>query len=111
MQSFSYFLNLIQLSILYWKLIISMVYPIFLQYSLQTRKCEKNVCKLLFLTLNAVEFYHHFIALYIFITNLFLDVKMNHVRGAVSIRNMAQGSDPSSIGKYENIIIIICILS
>ena len=29
----------------------------------------------------------------------FLDVKMNHVRGAVSIRNMAQGSDPSSIGK------------
>ena len=32
---------------------------------------------------------------------------MNHVRGAVSIRNMAQGSDPSSIGNN----IITCILS
>ena len=72
---------------------------------------KMSVCKLLFLTLNAVEFRHHFITLHIFITNLFSDVKMNHVRGAVSIRNMAQGSDPSSIGKYENIIIIICILS
>ena len=33
--------------------------------------------------------------------DLFLDVKMNHVRGAVSIRNLAQGSDPSSIGDYD----------
>ena len=29
----------------------------------------------------------------------FADVKMNHVRGAVSIRNMAQGSDPACVGK------------
>jgi calcium/calmodulin-dependent protein kinase (CaM kinase) II len=33
------------------------------------------------------------------------DVKMNHVRGAVSIRNMAQhGSDPSSIARKTEII-------
>jgi len=32
------------------------------------------------------------------------DVKMNHVRGAVSIRNMAQGSDPSSIARKTDII-------
>ena len=33
--------------------------------------------------------------------DLFADVKMNHVRGAVSIRNMGQGSDPSSIGEHQ----------
>ena len=33
---------------------------------------------------------------------VFVDVKMNHVRGAVSIRNMAQGSDPTSIGEIVN---------
>ena len=27
------------------------------------------------------------------------DVKMDHVRGAVSIRNMAQGLDPACVGK------------
>lgn len=32
------------------------------------------------------------------------DVKMNHVRGAVSIRNMAQGSDPSSIARKTDIV-------
>jgi len=32
------------------------------------------------------------------------DVKMNHVRGAVSIRNMGQGSDPSSIARKTEII-------
>merc|ERR1719220_175549 len=32
------------------------------------------------------------------------DVKMNHVRGAVSIRNLAQGSDPSSIARKTDII-------
>ena len=42
-----------------------------------------------------------FLDLCVRFSDLFLDVKMNHVRGAVSIRNMAQGSDPSSIGKYE----------
>ena len=39
--------------------------------------------------------------------DLFLDVKMNHVRGAVSIRNMAQGSDPSSIGENKKNILFI----
>merc|ERR1719232_1622079 len=39
------------------------------------------------------------------------DVKMNHVRGAVSIRNMAQGSDPTSIARKTEIIRITeCIL-
>merc|ERR1719412_2526506 len=32
------------------------------------------------------------------------DVKMNHVRGAVSIRNLAQGSDPASIARKTDII-------
>jgi len=36
--------------------------------------------------------------------NVDKDVKMNHVRGAVSIRNMAQGSDPSSIARKTDII-------
>ena len=34
------------------------------------------------------------------------DVKMNHVRGAVSIRNMAQGSDPACVGK-QNLMSIL----
>jgi len=32
------------------------------------------------------------------------DVKMNHVRGAVSIRNMAQGSDPACVARKTDII-------
>jgi len=39
------------------------------------------------------------------------DAKMNHVRGAVSIRNVAQGSDPTSIARKSDIIKITeCIL-
>merc|ERR1719208_608757 len=39
------------------------------------------------------------------------DVKMNHVRGAVNIRNMAQGSDPNSIARKQEIVRVTeCIL-
>jgi calcium/calmodulin-dependent protein kinase (CaM kinase) II len=39
------------------------------------------------------------------------DVKMNHVRGAVNIRNMPQGSDPNSIARKAEIIRVTeCIL-
>ena len=37
--------------------------------------------------------------MYLKLRRLVADVKMNHVRGPVSIRNMAQGSDPACVGK------------